>query len=183
MRMNRLNTLVAIIILLTLTIKSYAQQESSKPTWWTSFSAGVLQDKNYVLSADLNLALSKSTLVFLMGDYRHDFIEGDNYPRYDAMGTSLGFGKYLKKKNFLISLSGGLSFDLVNEQNLFIDSISGFGYINTTTGIEFGLPLRFYSFIHLDKIGIGFHALYKVTLYDSYGSVGISFTFGNFKKT
>lgn len=144
-------------------------------------NAGVLPDKNYVLSADLNLALSKSTLVFFMGDYRHDFIQGDNYPRYDAMGASLGIGKYLNKQNFLISLSGGLSFDQVNKVDQFLDPVGGFGYINTMTGIEFGIPLRFYSYLHFKKIGIGFHALYKLTLYDSYGSLGLSIGFGNFK--
>lgn len=116
-----------------------------------------------------------------MGDYRSDFTEGLS-ARYESMGTSLGLGKFIQTKLFLATLSSGLSMDLVIKDGDYIQTVTNSNiYYSSSFGIEFGLPIRMSLYLKSKWIGIGFHSFYKFTLYDSYGSIGLSIVLGNFK--
>ena len=169
-----------ICIFLLCLSRASAQPEDFSTKWWVSFNGGVVPESNFSLSADLNIPTNHSTFLFLMGDYRSDF-RGDLSERYENMGTSLGFGKWIEKRAFIATLSTGLSMDLVIEDGNYIQNgTNGTTYYTTAYGIEFGLPIRLSALLKSKWVGLGIHALYKLTLYDSYGSIGISLAFGRF---
>ena len=166
------------IFLISLTRVS-AQSESGNYRW-IGFNGGIFPD-NYSLSVDLNIPVKKSTFLNLMGDYRTDFRYGNN-SRFESMGSSLTVGKWIRKKALLITFLSGISMDLVIHEGSYIRiNSNGNTFNNRVYDIEFGLPLRISTLWLTSKwLGLGIHALYKVTLYDSYGSLGISFALGKF---
>ena len=115
-----------------------------------------------------------------MGDYRTDEI-GDRWPRYESMGSTLGIGKIWNDRLVMMSLSTGLSLDFVMKEDFFYDEAAMQFINNKTQGLDFGLPIRMYTFIKSGTFGIGLHAMYKFTLYDSYGSIGLSIALGNLR--
>jgi hypothetical protein len=173
--------LLILVICENTQVLSQANDESrSTSVWWTSFNAGALPASNFSLIFDLNHTIEETSFVFFMGDYRTDEITGDNYPRYESMGSTLGIGKLWNDRLVMMALSTGVSLDFLVKEDFYLNP-NTMEYMNSKTqGLDFGVPVRLFAYIKSNWIGIGLHAMYKITLYDSYGSVGISIALGRF---